>query len=93
MFIPKLSEANSLSLIAIKAIPLLDLSIKYTETNIKTVSPSIIQYINDSLIALLEAIDLTIDTGKLEPDPPPRDCICAKDKRKTSATTQVPMAK
>ena len=93
MLIPKLCEANSLSRIAISAIPLLDLKIRYTDNRIKTVNPSIIQYVIDSRIALLDAIDLIIPTGKLEPEPPPSDCIWANESLKISATTHVPIAK
>jgi len=41
----------------------------------------------------LEAIAVTIPAGRLIPEPPPSAEICDERSRKTSATTQVPMAK
>ncbi|MEZ5889364.1 MAG: hypothetical protein R3D52_03325 [Xanthobacteraceae bacterium] len=39
------------------------------------------------------AIEVITDTGRLVPDPPPSADICEASNRKTSATTQVPIAK
>src|SRR5262249_8023637 len=58
-----------------------------------TTRASATQYIRNSRSCRVGAISITIAAGKLIPEPPPSAEICEAIRRKTSATTQVPMAK